>query len=344
MNKFSRIITLSLIVCFSSVFADIQRVSISSTGDQANETMFTNIMEGTINADGRFVAFVSGASTLVENDTNHFGDVFVHDRNTGITERISISPSGEEANHHSLVVPAISADGRFIAFNSFASNLIENDTNFETDTFVHDRVTGITELVSRSSNGVQAASGVTGNTAISANGRFVAFSSSANFFAANDTNGTPDIFVHDRVTGETEPVSVNSAGELGNSSSRYPFLSEDGRFVSFFSSSTNLVDNDLNNAVDLFVHDRQTGQTELVNKSSNGTFSAVGIDLQQRIGRSISVDGRFVAFSSRDDNLVEGDTNARNDVFVHDRSTGITERISVSTYGLQGNKARIINP
>jgi hypothetical protein len=168
------------------------RVSVASDGTEGNG----GSISAAISADGRFVAFHSFADNLVAGDTNGFTDVFVHDRLTDITERVSVASDGTEGNHQSLV-PAISADGRFVAFESFADDLVAGDTNGFTDVFVHDRLTGITERVSVASDGTEG-NGASISAAISADGRFVAFQSHADNLVAGDTNGTVDVFVHDR--------------------------------------------------------------------------------------------------------------------------------------------------
>jgi len=196
-------------------------------------------------------------------------DVFVHDRQTGQTTRVSVDSNGAEANGDSFAGDsgmALSADGRFVAFSSEASNLVPDDTNGIRDVFVHDRQTGTTTRVSVDSAGNQATvppgmrapySGA--GVAISADGRFVVFEFGLPLVSSMpiDLNGRLDIFVHDRVTRETTLVSVDSVGNRGNRLSASPSISPDGRFVSFFSPSDNLVAGDTNNAADVFVHDRR---------------------------------------------------------------------------------------
>ncbi len=189
---------------------DTSRVSESSYGEEGNDDSFL----AAINSDGRFVAFDSQASNLVAGDTNGSRDVFVRDRATGVTERVSVDSNGGEGNGMSFL-PAISSDGRFVAFESWASNLVQPDTNNASDIFVHDRLTGITERVSVDSGGGQG-NGPSDGSAISADGRFVAFVSSATNLVPEDSNGKRDIFVHDRETGITGRVSVDSGGGQAN--------------------------------------------------------------------------------------------------------------------------------
>ncbi len=304
-----------------------QRVSVDSAGNQADGGNDAPA----ISADGRFVAFVSAATNLVPDDSNGQSDIFIHDRESGITERVSVDGGGSQADGSSAA-PAISADGRFVAFVSAASNLVPADTNGESDVFVHDRQTGITERVSVDSAASQADGG-NDAPAISADGRFVAFRSAATNLVPGDTNGQSDVFVHDRQTSGTERVSVDSAGNQGeDGGSDAPAISADGRFVAFESKARNLVPRDFNRRQDVFVHDLQTGATERVSVDSAGNQASGPTDAP-----AISADGRFVAFQAGHANLVPGDTNRRQDVFVHDRQTGITEQVSLDGAGYQGN-------
>jgi Tol biopolymer transport system component len=299
-----------------------EKVSIASNGTSANAECASPV----ISADGRYVAFWSAASNLVPGDTNGTSDVFVHDRNTGITERVSVASDGTQATVS--FGPAISGDGRYVAFWSDATNLVAGDTNGAWDVFVHDRVTGVTERVSVASDGTQANSFSFG-TAISADGRYVGFIGSASNLVPGDTNSSWDTFVHDRVTGTTVRVSVASDGSQGNQNSYSPSFSADGRYVAFESGASNFVPG-ATRAGDIFVHDLVTGATERVSVSSNGT-QANGFSS----GPSISLDGRYVTFHSAASNLVAGDTNNAEDVFLHDRVARITERISVAADGGQ---------
>ncbi len=214
-----------------------------------------------------------------------------------------------------------------------------NDTNNRSpDVFVHDRQTGTTELVSVDSSGTQANS-ASSIPSISSDGRFVSFGSYASNLVANDTNRKGDIFVRDRRAGTTQRVSVDSSGNQARGGAFLVInnacvsISPSGRFVAFSSPAPSLVANDTNGSTDVFVHDQQTGTTQRVSvnsleKQGNG-YSAGPF--------SISFDGRFVAFESGASNLVPNDTNGYNDIFVRDRRTGTTQRMSVDSSGNQGN-------
>jgi Tol biopolymer transport system component len=308
------------------------RVSVNSSGTQAN-----NGGSGpSISADGRFVAFQSGATNLLvdEGDFNGAVDIFVHDRQTGQTSRRSLGFFFAEANASSFA-PSLSADGRVVAFESLATNLVAGgDTNEKFDVFVHgdsDLALNPTARVSVGSSGNQGDEDSV-NASISADGRFVAFDSEAANLVAGDTNEVSDVFVHDRQTGVTTRVSVDSSGTQGDEDSEYPSISADGRFVVFASYAANLVSGDSNFEEDIFVHDRQTGVTTRVSVDSSGTQGN-----GQSAFPAISANGRFVAFPSVATNLVGGDSNESSDVFVHDRQTGETTRVSVNSSGTQGN-------
>ena len=246
------------------------------------------------------------------------------------TERVSVDSLGVQGNDSSSW-PSMSADGRFMAFNSGATNLVPGDTNGDHDIFVHDRQTGVTELVSVNSLGVQG-NDESDYPSISADGRCVAFISDATNFVSG---GFPwgQIYVHDRQTGVTETVSLDSLGVQGNDEcGGIASLSADARYVAFESKATNLVPGDTNWDSDVFVHDRQTGVTELV---SVDAFGEQGV--RYSVGPSLSADGRYVAFGSNAANLIHNDSNLETDTFVHDRLTGVTERVSVDSLGGQGN-------
>jgi Tol biopolymer transport system component len=310
--------------------ATTRRVSVRSNGDQGNDGSYAP----SISANGRFVAFASDASNLVANDTNESPDVFVGDRKTGTTRRVSVPSNGHQGTSGGSQ-PSISADGRFVAFVSYDSNLVPNDTNNAYDVFVHDRTTGTTTRVSVPSSGGQGSSD-SYNPSISADGRFIAFSSYATNMVANDTNGSADVFVRDRTAGTTRRVSVSSDSDQGDGDSLFPSISANGRFVAFESNATNMVTNDTNGSADVFVRDRATGTTRRVSVSSDSDQGNDGSG-----AASISADGRFVSFQSFASNLTPNDTNATYDVFVRERANGTTTLVSVGVGGAQGNDASL---
>ena len=292
-----------------------------------------------VSDDGRYIAYDSYASNLVDGDTNGSSDIFVRDLELGTTTRVSVASDGTEGNGDSRT-PAISSDGRFVSFNSVATNLVSGDTNGFMDIFVHDMQTGSTTRVSVSSSGVQGDS-VSGDfSRLSADGRYVTFSSGATTLVPNDMNHAWDVFVHDMDTGTTERDSVDSAGREANGASDFPTISSDGRYVVFQSRASDLVGGDTNRVNDIFVHDRTSGRTDRVSMTSTGGEAncipdGEGGCLGGCTEPAISADARYVSFAATSSNLVPGDTNHMEDIFLRDRRTGQTFRISVSVAGQQ---------
>jgi Tol biopolymer transport system component len=272
---------------------------------------------------------MSGASDLVPGDTNG-NDVFVRDLGTDLTTRVSVADNGDEAAGESMA-PSISADGRFVAFVSSAENLVAGDSNGARDVFVRDRVAPGTFRVSIATGGAQA-NNDSRETAISGDGRFVAFQSSASNLVAGDTNGSLDIFVHDRVTGETRRVSVDATGAQANSDSYSPSISADGGSVAFSSFSSNLVAGDSNGAADVFVKEIVPGTVVRASVSSEGAEADAESFLP-----SLAPEGGHVVFKSLASNLVAGDTNGTEDIFLRDLLTGTTSRISEARDGSEAD-------
>ncbi|MCB8944347.1 MAG: hypothetical protein H6658_11410 [Ardenticatenaceae bacterium] len=303
-----------------------RRVSIASDGSQGNDWS----SDARISANGRFVAFYSIADNLVPDDTNEQGDIFVHDLQTGQTTRVSIATDGTEANNWSAY-QAISADGRYVAFESMANNLVAGDTNNVRDVFVYDRQTAEMNRVSVASNGTEG-NGLSGTASISADGQFVAFYSSATNLVADDNNGQADVFLHDRNTQQTILISKADNGTLGNGWSTWNAISENGEFVAFFSHANNLVVGDTNGEGDVFLYQRSTEQVSRI---------SVGYDGSEANGYSlptfVAADGRYILFYSEATNIVPDDTSSAIDAFVHDRQSGVTTRVSVTPNGVQGN-------
>lgn len=323
---FSTLFVSWILSCPASA-AETKRVSVDSGGLQAGGFSY----QPSITADGRYVAYISDAPNLVVGDTNLTDDTFVYDRVTKRTTRVSVSSTGVQQNGFSST-PSISADGRYVAFVSDASNLVAGDTNDTTDVFLYDRQTKQTSLISVDSNGVQGNEG-SYYPSVSADGHYVVFQSSAENLVAEDTNINSDIFVHDRVTKQTTRVSVDSNKIQADGGNLFPSISADGRYVAFISDATNLVADDANESSDSFVHDRITKLTTRISVDSTGLQqNSPSFDL------SLSADGRYVAFESFADNLVDGDTNNAIDSFVHDRLTNKTVRVSINSNGTQGDQ------
>lgn len=285
-----------------------QIVSLASDGTQGNKG-------GTwprISGNGQFVVFQSQSSNLVQNDSNNYGDIFVHDRNSGITELVSVSSDGAQGNRNSSDA-SISADGRYVIFTSSADNLVPNDNNFSPDVFVHDRQLSTTKRISVATDGTEG-DYESHSASISGDGRLIVFSSSASNLVMEDLEGSRDVFIHDQATGQTDILSLNMDGKLGNGDSTVPVISSDGKFVAFYSTRADLIENDTNSTGDIFLINLQTKQTQRVSIGKDGE-EGNGESLKP----SISQNGRFIAFDSEASNLVCGDIFHIRDTFVHDR-------------------------
>ena len=279
-----------------------------------------------VSRDGRFVAFHSYGDDLVAGDTNGHYDVFVRDRATGTTERVSVASSGAQSNGSSSH-PALSEDGRFVAFVSYATNLVAVDVNDEADVFVHDRLTGATTLASRSTAGEQA-NGRCERASISADGRRVAFQSFATNLAPDANAFKRDAFVHDRLTGETTLVSLGDQGQASAENCDGTLISADGSVVAFTTSADAFVEGDDNASSDVFVRDLAAGTTTRVSVTSTGAQTSYASYLPD-----VSADGRFVVFQSNGQ-LTPGDGDFLADVYVHDRVTGSTEAVTAALDGV----------
>jgi murein DD-endopeptidase MepM/ murein hydrolase activator NlpD len=287
-----------------------------------------------LSADGRCVAFQSFASNLVAGDVNGVQDVFVTDRYVNTPVLASVSTGGTQGNGESEA-PAVSADGRWVAFQSLATNLVPGDTNSDRDVFLRDLQTNATTRASVATGGGQV-SGDSNSASISADGRWITFRSTA-ALVPEDTNGFDDVYVHDRIAGTTVRASVGAAGAQGNGGSTGGSISDDGRYVAFSSTADNLVAVDANGSVaDVFVRDLQSGTTTLESVSTGGVQGAGGVPV-------ISGNGRYVAFHTTSAVLVAGDTNGANDVFLRDLQAGTTIRISVDSLGNETTSGQSFN-
>jgi hypothetical protein len=380
------LVALSLVAVFAtpSHAVRITRVSVSSTGEQGDG----GSRQFGISRSGRLVSFFSDATNLVPDDTNKLRDVFVHDRESGMTTRVSVSSSGTQADGDSNS-GVMSRTGRYVAFHSAATNLVPNDTNDANDVFVHDLLTGQTTRVSVSSEGAEADLGGAWPS-ISRNGRFVSFRSGATDLVPDDTNGVGDSFVHDRNTGRTTRTSITSSGGDIDDAAIRDELSEDGRYVAVLTRAGNIVDRETNGIANIYVYDWRRESVTLATVGWNGepangdsgqmdlsidahymvfwswasnlvpddtndtsdvfvwnridrsiTRVSLSSDGQQADGESnacyISHEGHLVYFASRASNLVEGDANGLLDLFVHDRTTGTTKRLSLTESGTELN-------
>ena len=251
------------------------------------------------------------------------------------TERASLSSAEIEGNGFTANA-AISGDGRFVVFESSATNLVANDTNAVDDIFLRDRLLGTTVRISVGAGGIEA-NGWSANPVISRDGRYIAYESAATNLVSTANNGPYHIFRYDTLAGTTVHVSKSTAGVQGNGSSRLPSISNDGRFVSFTSLATNLVAGDTNARPDVFRRDVVSNITIRVNVTNAGAQGNNTETRSENATSSISGDGRYVLFRSNASNLVAGDTNATDDLFVRDCTGLTTKRVSVTNAGAQAN-------
>ena len=282
-----------------------------------------------ISADGRFVVF-EGSDNLVPGSPNGSQDVFVKDTQTGAITRVSTSSAGVEGNGGSSF-PAISGDGRYVVFESWASNLVPGDNNGSNDIFRKDVLTGATIRISVSGSDVEADQS-SYEASISADGQIISFLSHATNLVPNDTNAASDVFVRNIPAGTTTRASTTSSGAETAGSHDDPSISPDGRYVAFDSTSPTLVAGDTNGVEDIFVKDISTGTTTRASMSQAGA---------EGNGRSsdpaFSGDGRYVVFASAASNLLSGDTNGQTDVFRKDLQGGSVIRASLASDGSQTN-------
>lgn len=304
------------------VLGAIERVSVAGDGTPGN----ARSSAASISEFARYVAFTSNASNLVAGDTNRVADVFVRDRTSGTTTLVSRSTAGTLGNGDSTA-GVISGSGRWVVFESTASNLVTGDLPGTADVFLHDRNNGTTTRVSIGSGGVQP-NGPSFGASISDDGRLIAFLSDASNLVAGDTNGVTDLFVRDRVAGTTTRVSLASDGTPTDQPILEAAISGDGSAIAFWTEASNLVAGDTNGSWDVFVRDLVTGTTTRVSVADGG-IQAEGYSLDA----AISDDGRTIAFRSDATNLAPvGVSGDHWDLFVHDRTTGTT-RLAVTGLG-----------
>jgi TolB protein len=281
-------------------------ISVSLTGTPADSSSYGNA----VSADGRYVMITSLASNLVPGDGgDNVFQVYVRDRWLRTTSRVSESGTGVPANG-STYGNAMSPDGRYLALASDATNLVPGDTNDATDVFIRDRARNTTSRLSLSGGGRQADAG-SRHVSLSADGRYVAFTSDATNLVPGDTNGNSDVFVRDRDRNGTERMSLSGVAAQAVGDSYDTSLSSDGRYVAFTSDAANLVPGDTNGNSDVFVRDRRS---RAITRASLSSIGVEGNDFSA--GPALAPDGRFIAFDSIATNLVPGDTNAVGDVFL----------------------------
>lgn len=302
-----------------------------------------------ISADGRHVAFTGIGNNFVPNDTNGANDIFVRDLDAGITRLASVNAAGTASGNGMSSNPALSADGRFVAFQSDASDLVAGDGNGATDVFWRDLQAGLTRLVSVNVAGTGSGttgfgSPMSGQAMISADGSRVSFVSGASDLVPTDTNQDFDVFLRDMPDGPTRLVSINAAGtDSGVFGGGNAYLTSNGRFVAFESLSYDLLPTtDQNGRQDVFLRDVDAGVTRLVSANSAGNpagDSALSPASGTPVGKQVaSGDGRFVVFRSSVPNLVSGvsypcEHTPCNQAYLRDLQAGTTRLLSATPAG-----------
>ena len=308
-----------------------ERVSLGPSDAQANGPSWWPA----VSADARYVAFCSWATNLAP-DANPLLDVFVRDRRAKTTELISISTSGMQGTAGACM-PAISADGRYVAFNSSAPNLISDDTNALGDVFLRDRTARTTIRLSLSGSDEEG-NGISGygqRVQISADGKRAAFDSESTNLVTPDAYRDWEVLVRDPQTPATERAAVTLAGVQANAHSLSPAISGNGRYVAFSSAASNLIADDTNHLADIYLRDLVTGSAERVSVGIPGQTWQEANHISDC--PTLSGDGRLVAFESIATNLTWGDNNGKQDIYLRDRLTRSTERVSVGNAGEQAN-------
>ncbi|MFA5840766.1 MAG: peptidoglycan-binding protein [Candidatus Paceibacterota bacterium] len=269
------------------------RVSVATDGAEGNASSYNTA----ISSDGRYVVFQSDATNFVLDDTNLVTDIFLRDTQTNTTTRVSVATDGTEGNDYSTA-SFISSDGRYVVFESVATNLVLDDTNLTTDIFLRDTQTNTTTRVSVATDGTEG-NNTSAYSAISGDGKYIAFRSYATNLVTGDTNNQRDIFLRNLQNNTTTRVSVSSSGVEGDGASYAPSISSDGRYVAFRSLATNLVTGDINSLSDIFVRDILNNITTRISLSVDGLESNSSSDYP-----TISADGKYVAFQSNATNLI----------------------------------------
>jgi Tol biopolymer transport system component len=303
-------------------------VSKSTEGVKAN----LDCEEPVLDAPGKRVAFTSLATNLVADDLNAQPDIFLRDLRKQTTIRVSVASDGTESNGRNML-PAISGNGQVVTFTSLADNLVAGDTNGVSDVFVHDLRTGETRLVSASPDGAPT-DGESFGSALSGNGRFVAFLSVATNLGPAAAPQSVQAYVRDMLTGETKLASKGLEDALADGDCKDVSISSNGRRVGFTSAASNLVTGDGHPGLDIFLRDMKKGTTRLISTGMEG--APANADSRRAI---LSRNGRWMASTSDASNLVPGDGNGFTDVFRWGlkRKQVLTDRVSISSEGEEGD-------
>ncbi len=333
-TKFIIFTVFSLFSSHLSAANSLTRLSV--TADHLENNADTFISAYGLSADGRYLAFTSRADNLVPNDLNNAFDVFLYDQWLQQLDCLSVNAEGVTGNSDSPM-PAISGNGRYVAFSSYASDLVANDTNQVADIFLYDQQTHTRSLITNGLDG-SPSNGNSFNPVLSEEGRWIAFESEASNLVTDDTNQSYDIFVYETPTSQIQRVSVTNEGTQSNGHSLAPTMSAAGRYIAFDSVANNLSLLDTNSFSDVFIRDLQTHQTQLVSLAANQTEAGNGDSLNP----SLSADGQWIAFDSDASNLVATETKNISNIFLQERLTQQTTLVSLNEQSEAGNQASVL--
>jgi len=331
-----------------SIFTPDSKIQVASdyTYDlitrSSNDAGFSSFYEssdaavgGNPGEEGRYVAFISSAAGFASN-TGKYRQVFWRDRNTGISKLISTAINGEAGNGDCYAV-AISGDGKSVAFESHASNLVTADKNGVKDIFIWHSVSDKIERVSMGNNNTDA-NAESYEPSVSGDGNLVAFTSTAsNISATEKGTSNNNVFLRDMQLGTTIMISTDRASKKGGGGSNAS-ISYDGKRVAFYSHTSTLVSDDKNGLWDIFLWEQNTPQLKRISLTADGKERNQGIESANRVvAPSISGNGRYIAFSTTASNMVPGDANGFQDVFIYDTQTNSTVIASTAADGKPGN-------
>ena len=309
-----------------------------STNDKSFSTFYDGsdaAVGGNNGEEGRYVTFVT-TSVGLDGSTGKYRQIFWRDRNKGITKLISISPNGEEGNGESYY-PAISGDGKSVAFESYSSNLVTDDKNGARDIYVWHSATNKIERVSVGDDGKDA-NAESYEASVSGDGNFIAFTSMAsNISATEKGTSNNNVFLRDMKLGSTIMISIDPIAKKGGGGSK-PSISYDGTRIAFYSHTATLVADDNNGLWDIFLWEKNISTLKRISLTTDGKERNQGNESANRIiAPAISGDGRYIAFTTTATNMVPGDINNFQDVFVYDINKNSTIIASNGSDGKPGN-------
>jgi Tol biopolymer transport system component len=319
----------------------IEAVSVAELSLSKGVSARGDSMGSMLSGNGTFVVFTSSAGDLVPGDHQKgVLDLYLRNRSNGLVTLISLNASGTGGGNGHSAYATFTPDGRYMAFESLASNLVTNDMNEVSDVFVRDVVSGMTRLVSVNAAGTGSGDGASSNPVITPDGRYVAFVSAATDLVADDTNGIPDVFVRDLQTGVTTLVSVGAqAAYVGSSQSDSPVISTNGQFVAFTSTATNLVTGATNWLGEVYVRDLVAGTTSWASSNAVAVFNAATGSVSNRStsssGPVLTEDGRCLAFKTYTRYNPSGTTDWSRVFFISrwDRETRAVDLVATNVHG-----------